>query len=94
MCKNNNFLYIWLEKELKPIDSCIALLILRLNLAGIKTVGSCCGHGKGYPNVTCVPGTEKALREFGCKIIVTRQDDKVEAYFPVNSFSGKVYVNE
>jgi len=91
MCKHNEFCYIWLDGELKPVDRCIALLILQLNFNRIKTVASCCGHGNGYPNVTCIPGTGEALKKFGCKIVVTREDKKVEAYFPVNSFSGKVY---
>jgi len=91
MCQNNTYSYLWLEGELKPIDSCIAFLIFQLNLIGIKTIGCCCGHGKGYPNVTCISGTEEKLQDFGCKIIVTRKDGNVEAYFPVNSFSGKVY---
>jgi hypothetical protein len=89
--KNYSYAYLWLGGKLRPVDQCISLLILQINLAGIKTIGSCCGHGKGYPNITCALGIEERLREFGCKIIVTRQDGKVEAYFPVNSFSGKVY---
>lgn len=91
MCQHNTYSYVWLDGKLKAVDSCIALLILQLNLAGIKTSGSYCGHGNGYPNITCLPGTENKLEEFGCKIIVTRKDERVEAYFPVNSFSGKVY---
>ena len=69
----------------------MAFLVLQLNLAGIKTVGSCCGHGKGYPNVTCVPGTEQKLREFDCKIVVTIEAGLVEAYFPVNTYRGRFY---
>ena len=30
----------------KPIDACIAPLVEALNEAGIRTDGSCCGHGK------------------------------------------------
>jgi hypothetical protein len=93
MCAHNSFAYIWIDSKLVAIDRCIAHLVLQLNLAGIKTVGCCCGHGEGYPNVTCAKGTEKRLSEFGCKIAVTRQDGKVEAYFPVNSFTGRVYVS-
>ena len=94
MCKSHTYSYLWLDGKLKPVDQCISLLILQLNLFGIKTIGSCCGHGKGYPNVTCAPGTEEKLQEFGCKIIVTKQNGNVEAYFPVNSFAGKVYTDE
>ena len=39
----------------------------------------------------CEKGTEEKLKKFGCKIVVTRQDGLVTTYFPVNSFTGKVY---
>lgn len=94
MCKHNTYSYLWLNGELQAVDKCIVLLILQLNLAVIKTVGCCCGHSKRYPNVTCVPGTEEKLRGFGCKIVITRQDGKAEACLPVNSFSGKVFVEK
>lgn len=91
MCEHHTYSYLWLDGKLIPVDQCITPLILQLNLAGIKTIGSCCGHGKGYPNITCAPGTEEKLQEFGCKIIVTKQNGNVEAFFPVNCWSGKVY---
>jgi hypothetical protein len=91
MCKNNTYSYLWLENGLQAIDSCIAPLLIQLNNSAIKTIASCCGHGKGYPRVTCAPGTEAKLKEFGCRIVVTREDKKVEAYFPVESFFGRVY---
>ncbi len=95
MCAHNSYVYLWLNGKLQAIDQCLGHLLIQLNMAGIETVGSCCAHGRGYPNVTCVVGTEEALRKFGCKIIVTRQrDSKVEAYFPVNSFTGRVYAAE
>jgi len=93
LCEHNTYAYIWLDGKLQAVDQCISLLILQLNLSGIKTIESCCGHGKGYPNVTCAPGTEERLQEFGCKITVTKQNGNVEAYFPVNSFTGKVYID-
>ena len=91
MCKKSEFAYVWLDKKLVPIDRCIAPLILQLNLVGIKTLNSCCGHGKGYPCVICAPGTKEMLKEFGCQIVVERKDGKIIAYFPANSFSGKTY---
>lgn len=92
MCNHNEHSYVWLDGKLIAIDRCIALLILQLNLVGIKTLNSCCGHGKGYPNVICEPGTEEALKKFGCKIVIPREKDgKVMAYFPANSFTGKTY---
>jgi len=95
MCGHNSYVYLWLNGRLQAVDQCMGHLVLQLNTAGIKTVGACCGHGKGYPNVTCVPGTEQALSDFGCKIIVTRQGvGKVEAYFPANTSAGHVYAAE
>ncbi|MCK4644954.1 MAG: hypothetical protein KAU46_01765 [Candidatus Aminicenantes bacterium] len=91
MCKHNTYSYLWLSGNLQAVDQCISLLILQLNLTGIKTIDSCCGHGKGYPNVICEEGTEEKLREFGCKIVIVRKDKKVVAYFPVNSWTGKVH---
>lgn len=91
MCQHSTYSYVWLEGSLQAIDSCIAPLIVQLNNYGIKTLASCCGHGRGYPHVLCDMGTEKKLEDFGCKIVVTRDDRKAAAYFPVNSFFGKVY---
>ncbi len=68
----------------------MGFLVLQLNLFGIKTLDSCCGHGEGYPCVICDSETEEKLKEFGCKIIVTTKDGLVKAYFPVNGWTGKV----
>jgi hypothetical protein len=38
------------------IDSCIANRILEAWAAGVRTLGSCCGHGDGPPNVVLVEG--------------------------------------
>ena len=95
MCEHNTYSYLWLDGKLQAVDSCIFILILQLNLAGIKTINSCCGHGKDYPCIVCEPGSEKRLKEFGCKAIKTRQKDAyVFAYFPVNSRSKKVYIQK
>lgn len=95
MCKSYEHSYLWLDGKLKAVDQCITSLVLQLNLAGIKTINSCCGHGKDHPNVVCVPGSEKQLVKFGCKIIETRQrDGYVFASFPVNSESGLIYIEE
>lgn len=91
MCEHSTYSYVWIDGKLQPIDQCISLLVLQLNLAGIRTVGACCGHGKGYPNITCVQGTEEKLRKVGCKIIVPKQNGNVEAYFPVDCWGGKTY---
>jgi len=91
MCNICKYDYIWLDGGLEAVDGGMGILILQLNLAGIKTLGSCSGHGEGYPSVLCMPGTEEKLKEFGCEIIVTRQDGKVKAYFPCDCFRGRIY---
>jgi hypothetical protein len=42
----------------KPIDACIADIVRRLNAgaAGAVTRGSCCGHGKGTPEIELQDG--------------------------------------
>lgn len=90
MCLPNKHAYLWLDGRLTVIDKCMGYLILQLNLAGIKTRQCCCGHGRGYPHVLCETGTEEKLKEFGCKIITTRADALVAAYFPCSRYTGKV----
>lgn len=90
MCENE-YDYIWIDGELEAVDKGLGILILQLNLVGIKTLGSCSGHANnGYPSVLCAPGMEEKLREFGCKIVTTRKDGKVIAYFPCRCFSGRI----
>ena len=33
--------------DYKPIDACISNYVKALNMAGLKTLTSCCGHGNG-----------------------------------------------
>ena len=37
--------------ETKPLDRCIAPLVVALNEHGIATVNSCCGHGRTSPEI-------------------------------------------
>ena len=76
------------------MDSCIALLIIQLNMVGIETSSSCCGHGNDYPYVVCEQGTERKLREFGCANVRAGHDGLVRADFRVLSLSGKVYMGK
>jgi hypothetical protein len=32
--------------RLWPVDACIAPIVSALNVAGVVTLGSCCGHGE------------------------------------------------
>jgi len=95
MCKRYEHSYLWLDGKLKAVDRCIASFILQLHQAGIKACNSGCGHGRDYPCIIFEPGTEEKLKGFGCKMIETRREDgHVFAHFPVNSETGKVYVEE
>ena len=46
MCNKRNSKTRNIQGRKIRLDSCIADLILALNEHGIKTLGSCCGHGK------------------------------------------------
>jgi len=52
------------------IDVCIATEVGRLWLNGVKTLNSCCGHGKMRPWVIIAPGCEVWMREHGYKHVV------------------------
>jgi len=91
MCQYGARSYMWLDGKLKSVDQCIVPLILQLRLAGVTTLGCCCGHGGMIPNVVCAPGSEEALEKFGCKRFETDPStDKVVAYFPTRADSGYV----
>lgn len=90
MCQPNTVSYVWINNELISIDSCIAPLIVQLNNFGIKTIASCCGHGKEYPYVMCEKGSLEKLIKFGCQIGIVDPKGLVHAFFPVNGV-GKVY---
>ena len=51
MCKFN------LKNDSRRIDPCIKQLIRYLNIQGITTIASCCGHGK-YPMTILVRTTD------------------------------------
>jgi hypothetical protein len=45
-------------------DPCIAPLVKALNDAGIRTIASCCGHGKDNGSVILADGRELLIRRF------------------------------
>ena len=45
----------------KPIDTCVAGVIIALNGVGIGTIGSCCGHGTADMSVLLDDGRELLL---------------------------------
>lgn len=40
----------------KDIDACIAPIVRALTEAGLLTIGSCCGHGKGDGSIVLANG--------------------------------------
>lgn len=51
-----------IAQRIKPIDACIAAIVYALNVAGIKTSGSCCGHGKADGWIVLNDGRELIVR--------------------------------
>lgn len=43
------------------IDSCIAEFVENLNHSGVRTVNSCCGHGKGEGRILLSSGANLIL---------------------------------
>lgn len=49
MCDKRNSKKVFLNSiGERKLDDCIADLVVRLNSSNVRTLGSCCGHGK-YP---------------------------------------------
>ena len=46
MCQKRNTLRLMIKGKKIRVDACMRNLLRILNLHGIRTVGSCCGHGK------------------------------------------------
>ncbi len=42
------------RRATKPIDSCLAAMVGRLDEQGFLMAGSCCGHGKTKPEIVVV----------------------------------------
>ena len=62
VCKWGTNRRVVIQQEI-TVDSCIADEIVELNRLGVRTEGSCCGHGKGFPAALITPSSaEKALK--------------------------------
>jgi hypothetical protein len=61
---------------MKSVDKCIASIVDALNKGGIKTVASCCGHGKRPGNIVLGDGRELIV----CQDFATGR--AVDAAFP------------
>ena len=63
----------------KPIDRCIAPYVKALNAAGLKTGGSCCGHGKGPGYISMHDGTVLSFAKVDADKMTCVQPRKLEA---------------
>ena len=69
--------------EWKKIDACIAPLIKALNDFGIRTVSSCCGHGKGNGYIDLWDGRLLEIHKDGDKFLEERTLAILEEGVPV-----------
>ncbi len=56
------------------VDSCLARAVIALNHAGVRTTGSCCGHGKGAGSITITSSSIQTAIELGLAVRVPRND--------------------
>lgn len=71
------------------IDRCVLPEIIELWNAGIKTVASCCGHGKIAPSVVVDDASVEKMLKFGYKNnpqAVKQKEDNPEACDPASVF--------
>lgn len=52
-----------------PIDRCIAPEVLWLNYHGVRTAGSCCGHGKMPGSIIVEDGQRRAMLSLGYVLV-------------------------
>lgn len=89
MCEWGNTVQVWLlvpahlawegkaTAKPKDVDECIAPIVEALNLAGVPTIASCCGHGHRPGNIALADGRE---------LIITKNFDEarhIDDMFPV-----------
>lgn len=55
-----------LNGRTQGIDFCIADLVAALNASNLRTVASCCGHGKIDGSIVLEDGRELVIRRFKC----------------------------
>jgi len=85
MCKWGDTVLVSSSGKLYNVDRCISELVLALNRKGIKTVASCCGHGKRPGNIVLEDGRELII----CPDYkVARKVDKVVDKM-INSVKGQ-----
>lgn len=63
MCKWGRSVSLEIDGETKAVDSCIATIIDALNKGGVRTTGSCCGHGKNHGDILLADGRALVIRD-------------------------------
>lgn len=63
------------EWKAKPVDRCLAPLVAALNDGALRTVASCCGHGKQPGRIALDDGRELVIA------MTTDQADRMEAIY-------------
>jgi len=58
MCKWGDTILIEVGGVPRDIDRCIVPIIRSLNIIGLKTIASCCGHGKQPGSIALADGRE------------------------------------
>lgn len=58
MCEWGNTVVVEIDGIPRDIDKCIVPIICALNSAGLKTIASCCGHGKQPGSIVLADGRE------------------------------------
>lgn len=64
MCKWGSDREVVIEQRVK-VDACIADEIVSLNKNGVRTEGSCCGHGKSPATALILPSSQQRARQLG-----------------------------
>ena len=91
MCNKHNSIIVPLCKPRRnsklsyaKVDSCIAPVVLLLNILGIETLGACCGHGKYNPSII-IDFNGKSIDIFSEEIILRKKrfyyKDKSNLYY-------------
>ena len=75
MCKKRNSVKRMINGKGVRLDSCLGLIVPYLNELGLKTIASCCGHGKHKP--TIIIEGHCYLTEFFTEKIITRNNFKI-----------------
>lgn len=63
MCKWGTDTLVEIDGQSKAIDSCIAAIVDALNKGGVRTTGSCCGHGKSHGDILLADGRALVIRD-------------------------------